>query len=758
MPEVVTTKALNIAVSGAVQGVGFRPFVYKLAQKFQLTGHVKNTPDGVTIFAQGDDASIQSFILELRSDAPPLAHIQEIRTHTAHLNGHDTFSIIHSKTSGEKTAIILPDMSTCDDCISDITDPNNRRYQYPFTNCTNCGPRFSIIQDLPYDRPATSMAKFEMCPQCQREYDDPNDRRFHAQPNACPNCGPQLAFWDANGKVRAEKRDALVKAIDDIASGKIIALKGLGGFQLLCDARNPKAVDSLRQRKNRPAKPFAIMVKDEVQAEELCHISKNEMTLLHSPEKPIVIMDSIMNPMVTNQLAPGNPTLGVMLPYTPLHHLLMQGLGFPIVATSGNLANEPICIDEMEALERLSDIADGYLVHDRPIVRPVDDSVVRWIAGNRMILRRARGFAPFPIHQKNGEDSILATGAHLKNTVTVTRENQFFMSQHIGNLESDLSKQTQKHVAADLSQMYDLKLKAVACDHHPDYQSTIFAKSLGLPTYPVQHHLAHVWSVIGEHQLELPVLGVAWDGTGLGTDDTIWGSEFFQITEKGWQRFAHLKPFLVPGGDKAAKEPRRSALGLLYTTIGDDAFEISQIQDAFSQEDLTILRSQFESGAGIFETTSMGRLFDAVSFLTGFKTQSQFEGQAAMDLEFSIGDFLCKATYPITLHHKNGKYELDWQPMILDILDEVKLGISRREIAFKFHQALANAVVVMARISGMKQICLSGGCFQNKTLLEMTVQQLRKDNNSVYWNRDVPINDGGISLGQAVAFYQGGQT
>ena len=500
------------------------------------------------------------------------------------------------------------------------------------------------------------------------------------------------------------------------------------------------------------------MVKDEVQAEELCHISKNEMTLLISPEKPIVILDSKMNPMVTNQVAPGNPTLGVMLPYTPLHHLLMQGLGFPIVATSGNLANEPICIDEQEAVERLAGIADGFLIHDRPIVRPVDDSVVRWMADSRMILRRARGFAPFPIHQKNGENSILATGAHLKNTVTITRRNQYFMSQHIGNLESDLSKQTQKHVAADLSQMYDLKLKAVACDHHPDYQSTIFAKSLVLPTYPVQHHLAHVWSVIGEHQLELPVLGVAWDGTGLGTDDTIWGSEFFQITKKGWQRFAHLKPFLVPGGDKAAKEPRRSALGLLYTAIGESTFEIPQIQDAFSKEELTILRSQFESGAGIFETTSMGRLFDAVSFLTGFKTQSQFEGQAAMDLEFSIGDFLCKATYPITLHHKNGKHELDWQPMILDILDEVKLGISRREIAFKFHQALVNAVVVIGRLSAQKQICLSGGCFQNKTLLEMTVQQLRKEKYSVYWNRDVPINDGGISLGQAVAFYQGGQT
>lgn len=758
MPEVVTTKALNIAVSGAVQGVGFRPFVYKLAKKFHLTGHVKNTPDGVTIFAQGDDASIQSFILELRTDAPPLAQIQEIRTHSAHLNGHDKFLIIHSKTSGEKTAIILPDMSTCDDCVSDIFDSKNRRYQYPFTNCTNCGPRFSIIQDLPYDRIATSMATFEMCESCQSEYNNPNDRRFHAQPNACPKCGPQLAFWDANGKVRAEKRDAMVKAIDDITSGKIIALKGLGGFQLLCDARNRDAVSTLRQRKNRPAKPFAIMVKDAAQAEELCHISKDEMTLLISPEKPIVILDSIMNPMLTDQVAPGNPTLGVMLPYTPLHHLLLQGLGFPIVATSGNLANEPICIDEQEALERLTNIADGFLVHDRPIVRPVDDSVVRWMADKRMIIRRARGFAPFPIQQNKGKNSVLATGAHLKNTVTVTRENQFFISQHIGNLESDLSAHTQAQVAADLSQMYDVNIRAVACDHHPDYQSTHFAKSLGLPTYPVQHHLAHVWSVIGEHQLDLPVLGVAWDGTGLGTDDTIWGSEYFQITEKGWQRFAHLKPFLLPGGDKAAKEPRRSALGLLYTAIGESAFKIPQIQDAFSQEELTILPSQFESGAGIFETTSMGRLFDAVSFLTGFKTQSQFEGQAAMDLEFSIGDFLCKASYPITLFHKNGKHELDWQPMILEILDEMKLGIYRQEISFKFHQALVNAVVVIGRLSGQKQICLSGGCFQNKTLLEMAIQQLEKEAFSVYWNRDVPINDGGISLGQAVAFYQGGQT
>ncbi len=758
MPDLDSKRALTIKVSGAVQGVGFRPFVYKLARKHRVKGHVKNSPDGVRIFAQGDDASIHDFLIHLRSDAPPLAHIQDIRTHPATVNDCKNFKIIHSNTSGEKTAIILPDMSTCDDCLSDITDPGNRRYQYPFTNCTNCGPRFSIIKGLPYDRPATSMSNFEMCDECQFEYNDPNNRRFHAQPNACPDCGPQLVFWDTKGKVTAKKQDALLMAMDAIMKGKIIALKGLGGFQLICDARNPDAVTTLRKRKNRPAKPFAIMVKNKSMAEEFCYISQNELELLTAPQKPIVILDSKCHPTLSKGIAPGNPTLGVMLPYTPLHHLLMMGLGIPIVATSGNLANEPICIDEHEALERLAHIADGFLVHDRPIVRPVDDSVVRWMAGKRMIIRRARGFAPFPFHQKNGKNAILATGAHLKNTVTVTRNTQFFISQHIGNLESDLSTQTLVHVAKDLSQIYDINIQAVTCDHHPDYQSTHFAKSFGLPTYPVQHHLAHVWSVIGEHQLELPILGVAWDGTGLGMDDNIWGSEFFQITEQGWKRFAHLKPFFLPGGDMATKEPRRSALGLLYTAMGEAAFEIPQIQQAFTPEELTILHSQFAADINMFETTSMGRLFDGVSFLTGFDPQSQFEGQAAMDLEFSIGDFLCRASYPITLHHQDDTHELDWQTMILEIVDEIKLGISRQEIAFKFHQALSNVVMVIARLSRVNRVCLSGGCFQNKSLLEMTIQQLHKEKFSAYWNQEVPINDGGISFGQATAFYHGGQT
>ena len=750
-------KALTITITGAVQGVGFRPFVFTLAQKHHLKGHVKNTPNGVLIFAQGNDQSIDSFLMHLRADAPPLARIQDIRTHPAALNGCKNFKIIHSKTDGVKSAIILPDMSTCADCLEEITDPKNRRYQYPFTNCTNCGPRFSIIQDLPYDRPHTSMSNFIMCQSCQQEYDNPSDRRFHAQPNACTECGPQLSFWEKGGKVVSEKQESLITAINAIAAGKIIALKGLGGFQLLCDARNKDAVKLLRQRKNRPMKPFAIMVENLDVAKRLCIISPEESTLITTPEKPIVILTSKGMPDVVFDVAPDNPTLGVMLPYTPLHHLLMQGLGFPIVATSGNLANEPICIDESEALERLGGFADGLLVHDRPIVRPVDDSVVRWMAGKKMVIRRARGFAPFPMQFTNSSTSILATGAHLKNSVTLTRNNQYFVSQHIGNLESDLSAETQKKVSNDLINIYDLNLRSVACDLHPDYASTAFAKSLHLPVYPVQHHLAHVWSVIAEHHLDLPVLGVAWDGTGLGTDSKIWGSEFFNIGKKGWKRIAHLKPFRLPGGDAAAREPRRSALGLLYNLWGSDAFLHPAIKTTFNEIELELLQSMFTSNSQLHETTSMGRFFDAVSFLTGFNHTVQFEGQAAMDLEFSIGEESTQKSYPISIVHEKEKHILDWSTMIESILEDVDMGVPRAIISAQFHQALSNVIVVMAELSKMETVCLSGGCFQNKTLLEQSVKKLKTKNVNVYWNRDIPINDGGISLGQAAAFYHGGQ-
>ncbi|MBT3478318.1 MAG: carbamoyltransferase HypF [Candidatus Marinimicrobia bacterium] len=757
MSDVFSPKALKIYISGMVQGVGFRPFIYKLARANSLTGHVKNTTEGVSILAQGNDESIQTFLSNLRSEAPPLARIFEIKTHKANPNGLSQFKIVHSQKSGEKSALILPDMSTCDDCLIDIAEPTNRRYQYPFTNCTNCGPRFSIIKNLPYDRPETSMAKFKMCTQCQSEYDDPENRRFHAQPNACPNCGPQLSFWNNSGTEIAQKLDALIWTIDEICQGKIIALKGLGGFQLICDARNSVAVNTLRKRKNRPAKPFALMVKNLQMASSLCEMDPNEISILTSPEKPILILKSKQNVMFTQQVAPGNPNLGLMLPYTPLHELLMSGLGFPIIATSGNLANEPICIDEAEALERLGQIADGYLIHTRPIVRPVDDSVVRLMAGKKMILRRARGYAPFPIQVKEGLSSILATGAHLKNTITVTRKNQFFMSQHIGNLDSELSAQTQQTVSQDLIQMYDLNVKSVACDLHPDYQSTTFAKSLGLPLYPVQHHIAHIWSVIAEHHLPLPVFGLSWDGTGLGVDNTIWGSEFFTINRQGWKRTAHLKPFKLPGVDLGAKEPRRSALGLLFTLMGNDVFDLPLVQNSFKDFELDVMKTMFESGTNIHETTSMGRLFDAVSFISGYNQKTQFEGQAAMDLEFSIDDYSSDISYPITVHHENGKHVLDWTPMVETILHDVNSKISRKKIAYKFHESLSNMIGVVSELVDINTICLSGGCFQNKTLLEQTIHKLRLKNFKVYWNQDIPINDGGISMGQAAALYYGGQ-
>ncbi|MBC8345881.1 MAG: carbamoyltransferase HypF [Candidatus Marinimicrobia bacterium] len=753
MPE----KAIIISVSGAVQGVGFRPFIYKLAQQNQVSGNVKNTNDGVTIFVQGTHDSIQSFLSLLQSEPPPLARIQDVQIQPTTPNGHVGFKIVHSKVSGQKSAIILPDMSTCNDCLNDIANPKNRRYQYPFTNCTNCGPRFSIIQDLPYDRPNTSMGEFTMCRKCQTEYADPENRRFHAQPNACPNCGPQISFIKKDGKLLSEKQDALITVLDQISAGKIIGLKGLGGFQFVCDARNENAVEALRRRKNRPAKPFAIMVKNLEMAKKLCRLSMEEADLITSPEKPIVILKSKNSKTLSSNIAPGNPTLGLMLPYTPLHYLLMDGLGFPIVATSGNLANEPICIDENEALTRLKNIADGFLIHNRPIVRPVDDSVARIMAGKPMIIRRARGFAPLPILHSDCNTSILATGAHLKNTVTITRKHQYFMSQHIGNLETELSALTQNSVSHDFINMYNLDVKSIACDFHPDYQSTTFAKSFDLPINPIQHHVAHIWSVIGEHKLDLPVLGVAWDGTGLGTDNTIWGGEFFRIDHSGWNRIGHWKSFQLPGGDSAVKEPRRSALGLLYSLMGKDAFHLSIIRNAFKNHELNLLKTMFESRTNIHETTSTGRLFDAVSFLSGFNCKTQFEGQAAMDLEFAIDEFESNDAYSIQIRTENKKHVLDWSSMVLSILADIKSEKSRAEISRFFHSALSHVITEVSKLEGLETVCLSGGCFQNKSLLEQSVKELKENNFQPFWNQEIPINDGGISLGQAAVLNQGGQ-
>src|SRR6266567_5629229 len=558
----------KVILLGAVQGVGFRPFVYRLATELQLEGWVLNSAQGVFIEVEGPRDPLNRFLLRLEKEKPPLAVLQSFEASFLDPVNYRGFEIRKSDERGEKTALILPDIATCADCVREILEPNNRRFRYPFTNCTNCGPRFSIIEALPYDRVNTSMKKFVMCAECEHEYHDPLDRRFHAQPNACRRCGPQLQLWNDNGVVVSERDDALQQAADVVRSGKILALKGIGGFQLLVDARNEAAVSRLRTRKNREEKPLAVMYSSLDAVRMDCEVSDLEERLLLSPESPIVLLcrlSAIHNhcqsgsdqSAICSAVAPRNPNLGVMLPYTPLHHLFMRELNFPVVATSGNLSDEPICIDERDARQRLRGIAAVFLVHNRPIVRHMDDSITRMMAGWELVLRRARGYAPLPVHLKTTLPTVLAVGAHLKNTVALSVGADVFISQHIGDLETEQAYRAFQRAAADLPKLYDAKIDIVACDMHPDYLSTNFATHLPIPAHPVQHHWAHVAACMAENEIEPPALGLAWDGTGYGLDGTIWGGEFLLAKSNGaFERVTHFRQFRLLGGDRAIKEPR----------------------------------------------------------------------------------------------------------------------------------------------------------------------------------------------------------
>ena len=871
---------LKIAVRGAVQGVGFRPFVFRLANELKLTGWVNNSPQGVFLEAEGPRAALEKLLLRLESEKPPRSFIQSLEASWLDAVGFKDFEIRPSETGGNKTALVLPDIATCPDCLREIVDPANRRFRYPFTNCTNCGPRFSIIESLPYDRANTSMKSFTMCPQCQAEYDDPANRRFHAQPNACPVCGPQLELWrrrtgfqpgsdfNKNGARRdacSTNNDALLAAARAICEGKIVAVKGLGGFHLLTDARNDKAVRLLRERKHREEKPFALMFPSPEAIKAVCEVSPLEERLLRSPESPIVLLKRLVRPHpgplpqerenrmslprqsttvvdpsvlesvgtddgcslspgervrvraevgqnlppVAASVAPNNPDLGAMLPYTPLHHLLLAELGFPVVATSGNLSDEPICTDEREALERLGDIADVFLVHNRPIVRHVDDSIVRVMLDREMVLRRARGYAPLPVQLWSAEcevrntaradarptktpnsklrtpKSVLAVGAHLKNAIALSIGPQVFISQHIGDLETEQANSAFRRVVADFEKLYEVKPQIVAADLHPDYLSTKFACEIvaqasspagssgvpaagsspaerrrsanpqagGLRYLGVQHHIAHVLSCMAENELSPPALGVSWDGTGYGLDGTIWGGEFFIVTEKTVERIAHLRPFRLPGGDQAVKEPRRVALGLLYEIFGDAVFKRNDLASvaAFSKAELTAIQTMLEKKLNSPVASSMGRLFDAIASLVNLRQQMRFEGQAAMELEFALDGVNTDEAYSLSLLACHSPLVMDWSPMIEAILLDVKGGAAIGEISAKFHNTLVEAVIAVAKHCGQNRVVLSGGCFQNRYLTERAVRRLQAEGFRPYWHQRVPPNDGGIALGQVIA-------
>jgi hydrogenase maturation protein HypF len=784
---------LKVAVRGAVQGVGFRPFIHRLAREHHLAGWVCNSPQGVSIEAEGPPPELKKFLWRLDFEKPAPSSIQHLECSWVHALGYRDFQIRDSESSGHKSTIVLPDLATCPDCLREMFDRNNRRHLYPFTNCTHCGPRFSIIESLPYDRANTSMKGFGMCLDCRREYNDPDNRRFHAQPNACPRCGPHLELWESRSCIFAPASPlafchlALLVAAKAIRRGQIVAVKGIGGFHLMTDARNDDAVARLRARKHREEKPFALLFPALEQVRDVCKISGLEERLLLSLEAPIVLLEKKTNAgrRIANLVAPENPNLGVMLPSNPLHHLLMAELGFPVVATSGNLTDEPICTDELEAVECLRPIADLFLVHNRPIVRHVDDSIVRTVLGREMILRRARGYAPRPIDgagtprtpwQRDMPNSsclpdstmpseskyrdletVMAVGGHLKNSVALAVGEQVFISQHIGDLETEKASNAFRRVISDFQRLYGVKPQTVAADLHPDYLSTKFASTMDAAPFRVQHHVAHVLSCMADNGIDGPVLGVSWDGTGFGPDHTIWGGEFFVVKCPTAERIAHVRPFPLLGGEAAIREPRRAAIGLLYEMFGTKAFDLVSLpmMRNMNLADFRVFRTLLQNRVHSPMTSSVGRLFDAIAALLGLPQTNRFEGQAAMALEFLLDPGTKDEAYPLAISDKLPAMWLDWQPMVEAILSDIEHAVPVGRISGKFHNALVEGIIEVAKRTGLPHIVLSGGCFQNRYLLERAATRLREENFLPFWHRSVPPNDGGIALGQIVAAQKG---
>ncbi len=732
---------LRITLRGAVQGVGFRPFVYRLATEMSLTGWVLNSSSGLVVEVEGRTDQLSRFEHRLERERPKASVITVRESAWLAAEGSTRFEILASDHDSGKTVNVLPDLATCPDCREDLFDPGNRRFAYPFTNCTNCGPRYTIVVDIPYDRPNTTMRDFALCPACREEYENPANRRFHAQPNACPVCGPRL-----DGTIE--------DAVEALRQGEIVALKGIGGFQLLADARNPDAVARLRERKHREEKPFAVMMPSLEMARTYCEMSPAEVQLLESQAAPIVLLQPKLGTDIARNVAHCSPYLGVMLPYSPLHHLLMEDCRFPLIATSGNRSDEPIAIANEEATARLKDIADHFLMHDRPIMRACDDSVVRLTRGRAGILRRARGYAPLGIHVKHDLPQVLAVGGHLKNTVAIGVGQDVFLSQHIGDLETVEARAAFEKAIDDLCHLYGFQPEVVACDLHPDYASTHWAERSGLPIIRVQHHQAHVAACVAENNVEGAYLGVSWDGTGYGLDGAIWGGEFFCVEGNKFERLAHLRSFGLPGGDAAVREGWRSAASLMFeidaspieasegSASPTEAPDVGERSQGNPRLDESQIRYMLRHGINNVPTTSVGRLFDAVACLVGVARQNRFEGQAAMLLEYEIGLLRTEEAYALP----GG----DWDPLIRAVVADKLVGIPVPLIAARFHNALVAWIVEVAMGAKLKQVALSGGVFQNRYLTEHAAAALESRGFVVHTHQRVPPNDGGIALGQAV--------
>jgi hydrogenase maturation protein HypF len=748
-----TAVRLHVVVEGVVQGVGFRPYVYRLATELGLTGSVENNSTSVIADVQGDEAAVTAFVDRVGPDAPPLALVTRV---TSEPRAPDPrrrgFHIAQSRTSAGARTLVPPDTAICADCVRELNDPADRRYRHPFITCTNCGPRFTIITSLPYDRPATTMAGFPMCETCAGEYHDPADRRFHAQPIACPDCGPRLWFTDGTGHTTGDG-ECIAAAQRALSDGRIVAVKGIGGYHLACSVTGDEALTRLRERKGRGDKPFAVLVRDLAVASRLTCVAAAEAAIMNGPAHPIVLVERRPDAAISPLVAPGNPLLGVMLPYSPLHHLLLTGPGAPdaLVLTSGNVSDEPICFDDTEARGRLARLADAFLGHDRPIHVPCDDSVVRVVEGRELPVRRSRGYAPLPVDLGRSVRSVLAVGGELKNTFCVTRGRHAFCSQHLGDMGSLATLQAFERASAHMTGLYEVQPGVLAADAHPGYQTRRWAERKRDGVRLVQHHHAHVVSLLAEHaRIGEPVIGVAFDGTGYGEDGTIWGGEVLLVGADASRctRVGHLRPIALPGGDAAVRHPWRVALAHLAAAGLPWTADLPPVAHA-SPDELRMLRAQLDSGFACVPCTSAGRLFDAVAALLGVRQHISYEAQAAIELEV-----LAAGTGPELRFTLDEDGVLDPSDVLAGLVAGLHDGVSPARLSAAFHDAVADAVAravqaVSAR-HGVRLAGLTGGVFQNVRLLQACRARLRAAGFDVLTHHLVPPNDGGLALGQAV--------
>jgi hydrogenase maturation protein HypF len=762
--KVSTRERRGITVRGIVQGVGFRPYVYALARGHGLSGTVRNDAEGVRIEVEGAPENLERFLRALEEDPPPLAMVESVDWQPLTTLGGREFRIEESREGLRRQTLVSPDVATCDDCLAEVLDPADKRYRYPFTNCTNCGPRFTITRTVPYDRATTTMSGFTMCPDCLREYEDPADRRFHAQPNACPACGPRVRLLDKFGhQLHAKPDDPILRTARMLRGRAIVAIKGLGGYHLACDPFDERAVRTLRGRKVRQDKPFALMARNLAQVRELCRVGSEEEALLTSPARPIVLLERRENTGVAEGVAPRQSTLGVMLAYTPLHHLLLRGAGIPLVMTSGNNSDEPIAYRDEEALEQLCEIADYFLIHDREIHMRCDDTVVRTARGRPYPIRRSRGYAPAPLRlAADFRRHTLACGGELKNTFCLARDRHAFMSHHIGDMENYETLRSFREGIEHFSRLFDVSPELIAYDLHPEYLSTKYARELeetGLPALGVQHHHAHVASCLADNErpADERVIGVALDGTGYGTDGAVWGGEFFEGSlERGFTRLAHLEYAPLPGGSAAIRQPWRMALAQLISLYGEDTMKLplAAVQQAGERSVMLIARL-VERKLNTPPTSSAGRLFDAVAALTGVPgtERTTYEGQAAVELELAAGGPADRG-YPFRLRPKGQGWIVETREIIRGVVEDLLAGRATGEISSRFHRTMAEVVAAgceMIRVAGgTTAVALSGGTFQNMLLLGQVIKLLEGKGFQVYRHRRVPANDGGLALGQAI--------